>query len=94
MSPACCLVRRAFRSGRGPQRCPVPWFAVGIAWVSAERIGIERLRDAGAHKLDLYAASLESALGKYEYLPGVVALRSEVVALARNPAVLGLQDTP
>ena len=51
--------------------------AVGIAWVSAERIGIERLRDAGAHQLDLYAASLESALGKYEYLPGVVALRSE-----------------
>ena len=67
--------------------------AVGIAWISAERIGIERLRDAGAHQLDLYAASLESALGKYEYLPGVVALRSEVVALARNPAVPGLQDT-
>jgi hypothetical protein len=27
--------------------------ALGIAWTSAERIGIERLRDAGIHKLDL-----------------------------------------
>ena len=67
--------------------------AVGIAWISAERIGIERLRDAGAHQLDLYAASLESALGKYEYLPGVVALRSDVIALAKNAGVPGLQDT-
>src|SRR5580765_1863853 len=67
--------------------------AVGIAWVSAERIGIERVRDAGAHQLDLYAASLESALGKYEYLPGVVALRGDVIALAKNAGVPGLQDT-
>jgi two-component system C4-dicarboxylate transport sensor histidine kinase DctB len=85
----------------GPRRLPVwAWAAVlsgavvamGIAWVSAERIGIERLRDAGAHQLDLYAASLESALGKYEYLPGVVALRNEVAVLLRNPAAPGLQQ--
>ena len=65
--------------------------ATGIAWIAAERIGIERLHDAGTHKLDLYAASLESALGKYEYLPGVVALRTDVVALLRNPMDLDLQ---
>jgi two-component system C4-dicarboxylate transport sensor histidine kinase DctB len=59
--------------------------AVGAAWALAQRIGIERLHDAGTHKLDLYAASLDSALGKYEYLPGVAALRHEVVALLRNP---------
>ena len=85
----------------GPPRLPLwAWAAVlcsaaaalGIAWTSAERIGIERLHDAGAHKLDLYAASLDSALGKYEYLPGVVALRNEVVALLRNPAAPGLQQ--
>jgi two-component system, NtrC family, C4-dicarboxylate transport sensor histidine kinase DctB len=84
----------------GPPRLPIwVWAAVlcaavaalGIAWTSAERIGIERLHDAGAHKLDLYAASLDSALGKYEYLPGVAALRNEVVALLRNPAAPGLQ---
>jgi two-component system, NtrC family, C4-dicarboxylate transport sensor histidine kinase DctB len=67
--------------------------ALGIAWTSAERIGIERLHDAGAHKLDLYAASLDGALGKYEYLPGVVALRNEVVALLRNPTDPNLPHT-
>ena len=66
--------------------------ALGIAWISAERIGIERLHDTGAHKLDLYAASLESALAKYEYLPGVVALRQEVVGLLRTPDAAGLQQ--
>ena len=66
-------------------------FVTGIAWIAAERIGIERLHDAGTHKLDLYAASLESALGKYEYLPGVVALRTDGIALLRTPMDLDLQ---
>src|SRR5437867_989747 len=66
--------------------------AIGTAWIAAERIGVERLHGAGTHKLDLYAASLESALGKYEYLPGVVALRTDVVALLRNPVDLDLQQ--
>jgi two-component system, NtrC family, C4-dicarboxylate transport sensor histidine kinase DctB len=83
-----------------PPRLPLwAWAAVlcavvavfGIAWISAERIGIERLHDTGAHKLDLYAASLDSALGKYEYLPGVTTLRNEVVALLRNPTEPSLQ---
>jgi two-component system C4-dicarboxylate transport sensor histidine kinase DctB len=86
----------------GPPRLPLwAWaaalsaavIAIAIAWVSAERVGVERLRDAGTHKLDLYAGSLDSALGKYEYLPGVAALRNEVVALARDPAAFGLQQT-
>src|SRR4051794_27183671 len=64
--------------------------AFGIAWISAERIGIERLHDSGIHKLDLYAASLEGALAKYDYLPGVVALRQEVVGLLRTPTAPGL----
>ena len=67
--------------------------ALGIAWVSAERIGNERLHDTGIHKLDLYAASLESALAKYDYLPGVLALRQEVVGLLRSPAVPGLRQS-
>ncbi len=86
----------------GPPRLPLwAWVALlgsaaaalGIAWVSAERIGIERLHDTGTHKLDLYSASLESALAKYDYLPGVVGLRQEVVALLRSPAVPGLQQS-
>jgi two-component system C4-dicarboxylate transport sensor histidine kinase DctB len=67
--------------------------AIGIAWISAERIGIERLHDTGTHKLDLYSASLESALAKYDYLPGVVGLRPEVVALLRSPAAPGLRQS-
>ena len=78
----------------GPPRLPLcVWAAVlctalaavGVAWALAQRVGIERLHDTGSHKLDLYAASLDSALGKYEYLPSVAALRNEVVELLRNP---------
>jgi two-component system, NtrC family, C4-dicarboxylate transport sensor histidine kinase DctB len=84
-----------------PRLSPWAWAAVlcsaaaalGIAWTSAERIGIERLHDTGIHRLDLYAASLESALAKYDYLPGVVALRQEVVGLLRSPAAPGLQQS-
>jgi len=67
--------------------------ALGLAWLSSERIGIQRLHDAGTHRLDLYSASLESALAKYDYLPGVVGLRQEVVALLRSPAAPGLQQS-
>ena len=35
---------------------------LAIAWKTSEGIGTERLRDAGAHKLDLYGASLDGAL--------------------------------
>ena len=66
--------------------------ALSIAWKFAEQIGIERLREAGIHKLDLYAASLESALGKYEYLSGVGALRQEVAVLLHAPGNPGVRD--
>lgn len=66
---------------------------LAIAWKTSEGIGTERLRDAGAHKLDLYGASLDGALTKYEYLPGIVALKDEVVTLLRSPLTPGIQDT-
>jgi len=77
------------------------WFAVLACAVAAltlsctlaERIGTERLRDAGTHRLDLYAASLDSALAKYEYLPGIVSLKRDVVTLLRSPQTPGLQDS-
>jgi len=86
----------------GVPRLPTwAWFAVlacaaatlAIACTIAERIGTERLRDAGTHKLDLYAASLDSALAKYEYLPGIVTLKRDVVTLLRAPQTPGLQDS-
>jgi two-component system, NtrC family, C4-dicarboxylate transport sensor histidine kinase DctB len=67
--------------------------ALAIACTVAERIGTERLREAGAHKLDLYAASLDSALAKYEYLPGIVTLKGDVVNLLRSPRTPGLHDS-
>ncbi len=87
-----------FTSTRLP---PVAWMAIAAivalvlvaAGVLAQRIGVERLREQGTHKLDLYAASLDSSLAKYEYLPGVVALRPEVIALLRAPANPALVDS-
>ena len=91
--PACCLVHRVSPLWAWAALLGSATAALGIAWISAERIGIERLHDTGTHKLDLYSASLESALAKYDYLPGVVGLRQEVVALLRSPAAPGLQQS-
>ena len=43
--------------------------------------------------LDLYEASLESALAKYDYLPGIVALRQEVARLLRAATASGPPQT-
>ncbi|MBI5418719.1 MAG: sensor histidine kinase [Deltaproteobacteria bacterium] len=53
------------------------------AW--SERAGIENLRQAGGHRLDLYVSSLENALDKYEYLPFILSLNSGVIELLKNP---------
>ncbi|CAN7533398.1 ATP-binding protein [Pseudoduganella sp. LjRoot289] len=62
--------------------------AVGVvfAYSWSERYGYEQLNGALAHKLDLYAATLESELGKHEYLPGIVGFDNDVQALLRAPA--------
>jgi two-component system, NtrC family, C4-dicarboxylate transport sensor histidine kinase DctB len=53
-------------------------------WI-ASRVGNDSLREAGAHRLEIYAAGLESELAKYEYLPGLLTLERDVLALLRNP---------
>jgi two-component system, NtrC family, C4-dicarboxylate transport sensor histidine kinase DctB len=53
-------------------------------WI-ASRVGNNSLREAGAHRLEIYAAGLESELAKYEYLPGLLTLERDVLALLRNP---------
>lgn len=53
-------------------------------WI-ANRVGNDSLREAGAHRLEVYAAGLESELAKYEYLPGLLTLERDVLALLRNP---------
>lgn len=66
--------------------------AVEFAWSRA----IDALAEVGAHRLDLYAASLTSELGRFEMVPALVARQDSVRALlkaspdearARLPAV-------
>ena len=71
------------------------WFWIGFAaiaaailvatYMAADRIGHERLRQEGLHRLELYAAALESELAKYEYLPDLLTLERDVVLLLQNP---------
>jgi two-component system C4-dicarboxylate transport sensor histidine kinase DctB len=71
------------------------WFWVGFtaitaailisAYLAADRLGHERLRQEGLHRLELYAAALESELAKYEYLPDLLTLERDVISLLRNP---------
>jgi two-component system, NtrC family, C4-dicarboxylate transport sensor histidine kinase DctB len=71
------------------------WFWVGFAaitaailistYLAAERLGHERLRQEGLHRLEVYAAALESELAKYEYLPDLLTLERDVILLLQNP---------
>nr|WP_315246016.1 ATP-binding protein [uncultured Albidiferax sp.] len=60
----------------------VVWAAYGVA----ERVGISTLGIATAHRLELYASGLQSELKRNEYLPPVVALNHDVLALLEHPA--------
>ena len=42
----------------------------GVVYRYAEDAAIERLRLAGAQRLDTYATGLENLLSKYDFLPG------------------------
>ena len=55
-------------------------------YLAADRIGHQRLRQEGSHRLELYAAALESELAKYEYLPDLLTLERDIISLLRNPA--------
>ncbi|SIT51498.1 C4-dicarboxylate transport sensor protein dctB [Paraburkholderia piptadeniae] len=51
--------------------------AVEFAWDRA----IDALAEVGAHRLDLYTASLKSELGRFEMMPAIVARQDSVRAL-------------
>ncbi|MEM5425481.1 ATP-binding protein [Paraburkholderia ferrariae] len=55
--------------------------AVEFAWNRA----IDALADVGEHRLDLYAASLKSELGRFEMVPALVARQDSVRALLKAP---------
>ncbi len=76
-----------------PRLAHLAWcaaLAVGVAFACAaywwtERINTERLRAAGAQRLEVYAASLENLLDKYDFLPHMLELDKDVLALLEHP---------
>jgi two-component system C4-dicarboxylate transport sensor histidine kinase DctB len=63
------------------------------AFKVSEKMGIERLGNTMLARFDVYAASLEAELSKYEYLPDIAELNEDVVALLRSPTSPQLRDT-
>lgn len=61
--------------------------AAGIYWSYqyAERLGIETIRRAAVHRVDIYDTALKSELARYAYLPSLVNLNPEVVRLLLEP---------
>jgi two-component system C4-dicarboxylate transport sensor histidine kinase DctB len=78
------------------------WFWIGFAaiaaailittYLAADRIGHERLRQEGSHRLELYAAALQSELAKYQYLPELLTLERDIISLLRNPTDAALMQ--
>lgn len=70
--------------------------AAGLALAAAAgrwagNAAIERLRDAGAQRLQGYALGLENLLSKYDFLPGTLELNKDVIALLANQHDDGLR---
>lgn len=70
--------------------------AAGLALAAAagrwaERAAVERLREAGAQRLQGYALGLENLLSKYDFLPATMELNKDVIALLANEHDDGLR---
>lgn len=84
---------RVRRWGLGLLALALVLAGVAAAYRLGERAALRSVRAASAHRLDLYAASLQSELSRYEYLPPVLALNQDVIRLLRRPATPGLRDS-
>lgn len=81
------------RDGRWSRRNVTLWSVVAalclglayLAYFSAERITIDRLRVGSAQRLDGYAASLENLLDKYDFLPRTLELNKDVIEMLQRP---------
>src|SRR5690606_10636816 len=64
-------------------------FAAGVAVVAAyawgERAGMRDMAQGVEHRLDIYAGGLQSELTRYDYLPGILSLNKDVIALLKDP---------
>ncbi|WP_238136970.1 sensor histidine kinase [Variovorax sp. JS1663] len=58
----------------------------------AMRSGLERLREAAQHRLDMVAAGLEADLARFDYLPSLLEVTPTVFALLDRPDNAELRD--
>ena len=58
----------------------------------AMRSGLERLREAAQHRLEMVAAGLEADLARFDYLPSLLEVTPTVFALLANPDDAELRD--
>ena len=56
-----------------------------LTWLFSVQRGIAALQQSTAMRADRYAATLESTLDRYEFLPALVSLHPSVRALLANP---------
>ncbi|SFU87098.1 sensor histidine kinase [Pseudoduganella namucuonensis] len=85
---------------RRPHRARTFWGLVLLAglalpylaywWVDS--LATERLRAAGAQRLEVYATSLENLLDKYDFVPRMLELDKDVVALLERPGDEALRN--
>lgn len=66
--------------------------AMFFAYSWSERKGYDNLENVSIHQLDLYASGLESELGKHEYVPSILELDEDVLALLARSGDTGLRD--
>lgn len=86
---------------RRPHRVRTVWglvLLIGLAlpylaywWVNL--VTTERLRAAGAQRLEVYATSLENLLDKYDLVPRMLELEKDVVALLEKPGDEDLRNS-
>jgi len=80
---------------RRTRSAPAAWIALATALLMALgallayrwslNAGIERLADVATERLELYAAALESELGRLAYLPAIVAIDGDLMNLFAAP---------
>ena len=62
------------------------FLAVGtLAYQASERVGIERMRQAASHQLDIQAAAIDSEVTRHASIPSAIELSPDVLALLRAP---------
>jgi two-component system, NtrC family, C4-dicarboxylate transport sensor histidine kinase DctB len=66
--------------------------AAMIGHAIAARSGLERLRDAAQHRLDMVAAGIDAELARFDYLPSLLEMSPNVLRLLDRPGDAQLRN--